>query len=172
MSKLKLSDWSNITDIIGTAVVIITLIFVGLQVRQNTSAVQSSAAQAVHDNFATWYTSLQSEPKLIDITVKGFKNYQSLTETEKGQFIATMMAFCSYSQNAFYKWKEGSLAPELWRGWEFVSMNLFSTPGGKEFWEERSYLFGAAFRKYVEEEIMTRKPHPQAKPWGAFKVDE
>jgi len=172
MSQLKLSDWSNVAEIVGTLVVIVTLVFVGLQVRQNTLAVESAAAQAVHENFAGWYTSLQSEPVLFEISVKGMQNYSSLNEVEKAQFIAMFMAFCSHSQNAYYKWKDGSLSLELWRGWKLVSMNFFSTSGGKAFWIERGYLFGAGFRSYIEGEVLTAKPHSQAKPWGAFKIDQ
>ena len=51
-------------------------------------------------------------------------------------------------------------------------MNILSTPGGKGFWEERSYVFGDTFRYYVETEIMTRKPNPKAKPWGAFEIGQ
>ncbi len=172
MPQLKLSDWSNIAEIVGTLAVIVTLVFVGLQVRQNTLAVESAAAQAVHENFAGWYTSVQNEPALFQLSVKGMKDYSSLSETEKGQFIAMFMAFCSHSQNAFYKWKDGSLSSELWNGWELVSMNFFSTPGGKAFWKERGYLFGSGFRTYIESEVLTAKPNPQAKPWGAFEIDQ
>ncbi len=49
-------------------------------------------------------------------------------------------------------------------------MNFLSTPGGKAFWAERSYLFADAFQKYVEHDLLTREPHPLAKPWGAFEI--
>ena len=88
MSRLNLSDWGDISEVVGTIAVILTLIFVGLEVRQNTSAVESAAAQAVHENFAGWYASLQNEPELFEISIKGMKDYNSLSEVEKGQFIA------------------------------------------------------------------------------------
>jgi hypothetical protein len=80
------------------------------------------------------------------------------------------MAFLSYSQNAFLKWREGLLASPLWRGWELVIMNLVCAPGGKAFWKERSYMFGDDFRRYIENDVMERKPHPDAKPLGAFSI--
>ncbi len=170
MSSLdKLHKYVEITAAIA---VIISLIFVGLEVRQNTAAVQSAAAQAVHENFAAWYTSLQSDADLLIVTTKGMRDYESLTASEKAQFIATFMSLSSHTQNAFYKWREGSLAPELWRGWEFVSMNFFSTPGGRAFWEERDYLFAEAFQRYIREDLMTREPHPKARPWGAFEIND
>ena len=80
------------------------------------------------------------------------------------------MAFLSYSQNAFLKWREKMLEPPLWMGWELLIMNLVSSPGGKEFWKERGYLFGEEFRRHVENDLMKRTPHPDAKPMGAFSI--
>ena len=37
---MSLADWSNLAQVVGTAVVIVSLIFIGLQIRQNTSALQ------------------------------------------------------------------------------------------------------------------------------------
>jgi hypothetical protein len=63
------------------------------------------------------------------------------------------MSFLSYSQNAFLKWRQKLLAPELWLGWEFVIMNLVCAPGGKAFWKDRGYMFGEGFRRYVENDL-------------------
>jgi len=49
-------------------------------------------------------------------------------------------------------------------------MNLVNAPGGKEFWDERGYLFGDEFRGHVENDIMMRVPHVKAKPMGAFSI--
>jgi hypothetical protein len=62
------------------------------------------------------------------------------------------------------------LEPPLWMGWELLIMNLVSSPGGKEFWNERGYLFGEEFRRHVEDDLMKRTPHPDAKPMGAFRI--
>jgi len=58
----------------------------------------------------------------------------------------------------------------LWMGWELLITNLASAPGGKEFWKERDYLFGEEFRRHVEDNLMKRTPHPDAKPMGAFSI--
>jgi hypothetical protein len=62
------------------------------------------------------------------------------------------------------------LEPPLWMGWELLIMNLAASPGGKEFWKERGYLFGKEFRHHVEDDLMKRTPHPDAKPMGAFTL--
>jgi hypothetical protein len=51
-------------------------------------------------------------------------------------------------------------------------MNLAGSPGGKAFWKERAYLFGEEFRRHVEDDLMKRTPHPDAKPIGAFSIGQ
>ena len=167
---MNLTDLANLGQIIGAVAVVVSLIYVALQIRQNTNAIRSAAAQTVHEHFASWYCLVAADPELSQIVVNGLRDYSSLSEMQRARFIATYMAFVSYSQNAFLKWREGSLAPPLWMGWELVIMNLVCAPGGKAFWKDRGYMFGEEFRHYVEDDLMKRTPHPDAKPMGAFSI--
>ena len=157
-----LDQIASFSALIGAIGVIISLVYVGRQLRQQ-------GAQTVHDNFSGWYTSVQGDPELLAISIKGMQDYVSLTQIEKAQFIAMFMAFTSHSQNAFYKLKDGSLSPDLWRCWEYVSMNFLATPGGKAFWDERGYMFSDRYRAHVKQ-VVVQKLHPAAKPWGAFDI--
>ena len=167
---MTLNDLANIGQVIGAIAVVISLFYVASQIRQNTNAVRSATAQTVHEHFANWYHLVAADDELAQIVAKGLRDYGSLSEKERVRFIAAFMAFLSYSQNAFLKWREALLKPALWLGWEQVMMNLFGAPGGKALWKERSYLFGDEFRRYIEDDLMKREPHPDAKPMGAFSI--
>jgi hypothetical protein len=52
---MSLNDLANIGQAIGAIAVVISLIYVALQIRQNTNAVRSATAQTVHEHFAKWY---------------------------------------------------------------------------------------------------------------------
>ncbi len=168
---MTLQDLGNIGQILGALAVVISLFYVGSQIRQNTVAVRSSTAQAVHDNYASWYTNLAADGELMQISINGLRDYAALPEVDKARFVATFMAFLSFSQNAFYQWRDGSLTPQLWVGWEALMINLVRAPGGKLFWAERAYVFGEEFRAHVENVIMKRTPAPEAKPFGVFKLE-
>jgi hypothetical protein len=167
---VTIQDLGSIGELIGAIATVATLIYLAIQIRANTYAVQSAAAQSVHEAFATWYRMLAADAGLAQLTTNGLRDYASLSEVDKARFVAAFMAFLSCSQDAFIKWREGSLSPELWCGWELVMMNLVIPPGGQEFWQERGYLFGKEFRHYVENDIMKRQPHPSARPMGAFSI--
>lgn len=170
MAEVTLQDLGSVGELVGAIATVATLIYLSIQIRANTYAVRSAAAQSVHEAFATWYRMLAADADLAQIAANGLRDYSSLSETDKARFVATFMAFLSCSQDAFIKWREGSLSPELWSGWELVMMNLVIPPGGQEFWQERGYLFGKEFREYVENDILKREPHPSAKPMGAFSL--
>jgi hypothetical protein len=169
---MNLNDLANLGQIIGALAVVISLFYVAYQIRQNTGAIRAATAQSVHEHFASWYHLLAADGELSQVVIAGLKDYASLSEKDKARFVATFMAFLSYSQNAFMKWRQGLLAPSLWMGWELLIMNLVSAPGGKEFWKERSYLFGEEFRRHIEGDLMKREPHPDAKPMGAFSIGQ
>ena len=169
---MSLNDLANIGQVIGAIAVVISLIYVALQIRQNTNAVRSATAQTVHEHFAKWYHLVAADDELSRIVASGLGDYGSLSEKERVRFIAAFMAFLSYSQNAFLKWREGLLASPLWMGWELVIMNLVCAPGGKAFWKDRAYMFGDEFRRYIEDDVMKKKPHPDARPMGAFSLGE
>ena len=169
---MTLNDFANLGQIIGGVAVVISLIYVALQIRQNTNAVRSATAQTVHEHFSKWYHLAAADDELAKIVATGLRDYGALSEQQRVRFIATFMAFLSYSQNAFLKWREGLLASPLWLGWELVIMNLVCAPGGKAFWKERAYMFGDEFRRYIEDDVMKKKPHLDAKPMGAFSISQ
>lgn len=166
---MTLQHLANIGEIIGGLAVVLSLFYVGSQIRQNTAAVRSSTAQAVHDNHASWYTNLAVNGELTQISISGLRDYAALSELDKARFVATFMAFLAFSQTAFHQWRDGSLTPQLWVGWEALMVNLMSAPG-KLFWAERAYVFGDEFRAHGENVIMKRTPAPEARPFGVFKI--
>ena len=42
--RLKLSEWASVAEIVGAFAVIVSLVYVGYQVNDNTSAIRSAAA--------------------------------------------------------------------------------------------------------------------------------
>ena len=47
MRNLKLSEWANVAEIIASVVIVISLIYVGFEVNQNTQALQNEVHQNV-----------------------------------------------------------------------------------------------------------------------------
>src|SRR5205807_9803676 len=100
---MTLQDWSNLAQVVGVLAVVVSLFYVGFQVKRNTGAVRSATAQAIHNNYGDWYMSMSSDAELNRIAIKGLQDYSSLDEVEKERVMEALMEFTSYSQNAFYQ---------------------------------------------------------------------
>lgn len=149
--------------------VVASLIFVGLEVRNNSKAVRSGTAQRVHENYADWYLTLACNPSTMAIGAKGLADFNGLSPDEKPVFVFMFMAFMSHAQNTFHQWRDGHLQPELWVAWESLTFSLLHTPGGAAFWRERDYIFSKEFRDEAQL-IMSRPPDPRAKAFGIVPV--
>src|SRR4029077_16208980 len=134
---MNLNDLANIGQVIGAVAVVVSLFYVAHQIRQNTNAVRSATAQTVHEHFANWYHVLASDPVLSQIAAKGSRDYTSLSEQERVRFIAAFMSFLSYSQNAFLKWRQKLLAPDLWLAGLGVCHHESSLRAGRQSLLER-----------------------------------
>ena len=71
--------------------VIASLIFVGVEVRNNARAVRSATAQAVEQSFAGIDLALQANPSTIESCIKGVVDYDALTPSEKAQFVCACL---------------------------------------------------------------------------------
>jgi hypothetical protein len=58
MKPMSLAEWSNLAQVIGTVVVIVSLIFIGLQIRQNTSALQRNEHNSTMEQWTVIRTPL------------------------------------------------------------------------------------------------------------------
>jgi len=59
--KLKLSELANIAEIIGAFAVVISLIYVGLQVNNSAVAVRSASANDANVALQNWYLEIGSD---------------------------------------------------------------------------------------------------------------
>jgi len=169
---MTLEDFYFISQIIAALGIMLSLIFVGIQVRQSNeqarkheAARRADATQAVHDNFANMYLTFGSSLEVAEAATKGLKDPDSLSDGESMVLFSGLMAGMSYMQSAFFKWREGDLSDDLWRAWQNSNVSYFTTPGGTRFWEGRKSNFDPEFVAFVEANLLGRTLPEHFAPW-------
>jgi len=61
--KIKLSDFASIAEIIGAFAVVISLVYVGVQVNDSAGAVRSAAANDANVAVQNWYMQIGSDQR-------------------------------------------------------------------------------------------------------------
>lgn len=146
----RLSEWANIAEIVGAAAIIISLVYVSIQVRDNTNAIRSAATNDAATAMQSWYMTVGSDEQTSHVFYHGMTQPESLTAEQMFQFIMiTHAAFLGF-QNSFELAEQGTLDPEIR---DSITNTLLATkelPGYKIYWRQRGPQFNQRFRAFVE----------------------
>ena len=85
---MQLEQLSYIAEITAAILVIVSLVYVGIQVRQNTAALKLSTAQNLSEDFTDIYLALSQNNDTAGIFQRGLQDYDSLESVEKVRFYA------------------------------------------------------------------------------------
>lgn len=111
-----LDHFHKVSEIVAAFAIVGSLIFVGVQVNQNTDALRNSAAQANADSWQNITLSMANNPKLAETWIE----YVNFPEASNVQPTPELLQISSYiganikSMEAnFLQWRSGNLSDEL-----------------------------------------------------------
>lgn len=159
---MTLDQLYMLSEIIAAIAVVVSLIYVGVQVRENTRATRATAAQSFVDTMNGYVGLINSSSSLADVLDKGSAGLSDMRSDEIIQFSAfhdqSFIAFESY----FYQWRDGILDERLWDTYRHALVDLLHMEGGKEWWENRSHWFSQDFVREVarlKSEVSSKPMH-------------
>ena len=115
--KLTLSDLAQLAEILAGIAVVLSLVYVGVQVRQNTQAIEIAAAQQSHDAYRQVQVAIMEEPMMAAALEKAYSN-QQLTPIEALQVDTYVHFIFSNWELAYLNHKKELLDNEIWEAWE------------------------------------------------------
>ena len=113
MAKLRLKDWAHIAEVVGGVAVILSLLFVGFQVRANTNEVRAANRQQLVGRAHAAVRGFAADPQLANIIARAGAG-DSLSAAERVQYGYVLRAVLYDVQEAFVLHGEGRLDDEFW----------------------------------------------------------
>ena len=89
-------------EVVGAVGVIASLVYVSIQLKQNTQSIRDSTVHEVVRDYALGVQSLNADPELITIFYKGLKDLDSLTELERQRFETSLSSSLRLYENIVY----------------------------------------------------------------------
>ena len=139
-------NWWNTAEFAGVVAVVASLIFVGLELRQNTNAVEAATIENLTNQSHDFFLLMASSPDLSRIYDAGTEDLSNLDATELAQYMWIQNARYLRYQTAFLQWRRGTLGDEDWLFYRRFACGL---PEGN-FWPRLRPDFLPAFVEYVE----------------------
>jgi len=152
---VSLEDLANLGEAIGGFAVLVTLVYLALQIRQNTRAVRAATYQQVVDATSDWSATLCQHDDLLLVWTRGTRDgIDSLGEFERTKFSFALLTLLRRVENIHYQELSGTLEPEAWSGIRNSLQRMFKTPGTQNWWRENAFRFTPVFQNYVERELL------------------
>jgi hypothetical protein len=148
---MTIQDWGALGELIGGIAIIISLIYVGLQIRQNTNATKMSSAHSYLDTQNGYVGLINQSGTLAEILSKGASDLNNLQGGEVIQFSAFHDQSFSSFQTFYIEWQDGVLDNRLWEFYRHAMADLLSHSGVQIWWSNRKHWYDDEFQSYVED---------------------
>lgn len=148
--KVKLKKIALVAEIFGGIAILISLLFVGIQLRENTKATRSSTATATIDTMTDWYVTMGTDKESSASLWRFLADPESMTKEEQLQHIYTLHGLLLTFQNSYFLAQDGTLDIRIHESLNQVLIGVKDQPGFHVYWNTRKSIFFKEYQDYVE----------------------
>ena len=153
--KLRLQEIASIAEIIGAIAIVVSLIYVGVQVSDSTRAVRSATATETFAAISSWYAEVGTNSEATKIMPDAMNDPESLSREEALQFVYMLHGLMTEYQTAYYLSEEQTLDVQLQESLVNTLLGVREQPGFQMYWRQRRALFEPSFRTFVDDLLAT-----------------
>lgn len=149
--RSRLSELANLAEIIGAFAVVVSLVYVGIQVNDGVGASRSASVNDANVALQSWYLEVGSNDQASDLFYRGLLSEDALPDHEEFQFLMLFHGVFLAFQNSYWLAEEGTLDPELLEALTAAILGVKDTPGMQRYWRQRRSYLNASFGLYVDD---------------------
>lgn len=138
------------SQVLGSVAVILSLVFVGIQIRQNTRATRAASHHAVSEALNRLNLLWAREGEVARIWLAGLQDRAALTPDERWRFDSTVRAYLHVCETMYLQAHLGAGDVGIVRAEEDGIRFVLQSAGAKEWWSENPFGFAPEFRNYLQ----------------------
>lgn len=144
-----------IAEMVASVAVLITLIYLAIQVKQNTAMSREAILRNQTDRNMDNSKFIAGTPGLMDIYIRAMDDPDQVTREERWRFGSYMYGMFLDFQEA-YHFNESRRQNDYW--WPMIRKNItfyLSRPGGRAWWKSQGRnMLDSEFVAFVDQEII------------------
>lgn len=141
---------ASIAEIVGAFAVVISLIYVGIQVNDSAIAVRSAAANDANVALQNWYLEIGSDEQASGLFYRALTSEEAMPAEQEFQFLMMFHGVFLAFQNAFLLAEEGSIDSDIRDSLAAVILGVKDLPGMERYWQQRRSYLHPDFAIYIE----------------------
>jgi hypothetical protein len=139
--------------------VVVTLVYLAIQIRHNTRAVRSGMHQDMVESTLRIAESLSDNENIARIVLKADEDYVNLTKEEFIRFEAYADRVFGNFESVFYSYRNSMIEQDLWESWESSFLRDISRTALRRFWHDERPLHLRDFMDFIDQHYRT---HPSS----------
>ena len=153
---MTLGDLSDLAQVIGAVAVVVSILYLAVQIRQNTRALRLTVHHAMSDAHGQYLGLLAQDPNLFHLFREGAADLASLSEEDQARLNLLLHQIFIEFEDAYYHLREGALPGPLAERLSKILPVWLAQPGLRAWFEAQKNLMSDEFVRYVEAEVL---PH-------------
>jgi hypothetical protein len=140
----------SLTEMLGAVAVVLSLVFVGIQIRENNRATMSAMASASIDSISAWYLEIGNNEQSSALIYHYLSDPNLLSAEERFQAAMNLHGVFLVFQNSYYLANEGTLEHSILHSVTEAIVGIREQPGFQLYWKQRRSIFLEGFQEYVD----------------------
>ena len=137
MKKPTLGDLANLAEIVGAIAIVISLIYVGQELRANTAAVKANSLQSITNSSSASMLVVVENGDFADIRLQGDQDPAQLSGADRLRYVLYQRQMWLHFQNVWTQWRLGVLDDGVWKGYRrIICDDLVGTDAELAWWNQ------------------------------------
>ena len=145
MRKLTLSECAQIAEVVAAIAVVLSLVYIGVGLRDNTAAIRSASVQAITTTSISGLIAQTTNADLSRLRRAGDIDPTQLTEDEAYRYSTLYRQIWLSFQNVFLQRDLGVIGADLWGTYERIICNEFAKVGVRTTWQSHANVLDPKF---------------------------
>ena len=159
-----LQDLGNLGEFVGAIGVVISLVYLGRQLVQNTQSVRAASFNSMVENSIRLLEHAFRDSEFADFLARAEADPGALTAAERVRWDAYMTAVYRHFGNLQYAHRVGTLDHQMWTAYKATLKDHLRTPSWAEWFQKHRHLFSAALGTQVDEALVELDEEKRALP--------
>lgn len=148
-----LQDLGNLGEFVGAIGVVISLVYLGRQMVQNTQSVRAASFNSMVQNSIRLLEHAFRDSEFADFLARAQLDPTLLTPSERVRWDSYMTAVYRHFGNLQYSHRVGTLDHQMWTAYKATLKDHLRTESWAEWFQQHRHLFSSALGQQVDESL-------------------
>ncbi|MGA1677628.1 MAG: hypothetical protein ACO377_14525 [Pseudomonadales bacterium] len=140
----------NYGEFVGAIAVFVTLVYLAIQIRQNTESLRIASELALSQQSAEFIAHMRAQPEVLKLWDLAITDPKSMSVDDIRQFRWAIAELFLIYEGHYHVYKRGFIAEEAWQSKANMMRGMLESPIVSEWWSSGLAPFTAEFVGYVQ----------------------